>query len=63
MGNTEKWNLPFTVKMDERNRAQIPKDVAATANLKEGDAVTLVLVGVTRKELAPVSEPEQSTEA
>ena len=44
------WNIPFTVKIDERNRAQIPKDVAETACLKEGDSVTLVLTQVTCKE-------------
>jgi bifunctional DNA-binding transcriptional regulator/antitoxin component of YhaV-PrlF toxin-antitoxin module len=44
------WNLPFTVKIDERKRAQIPKDVAETAELQEGDSVTLVLTQVTRKE-------------
>jgi AbrB family looped-hinge helix DNA binding protein len=44
------WNIPFTVKVDERNRVQIPKDVAETAELKEGDSLSLVLTQVHRKE-------------
>ena len=33
MKPAETWNLYFTVKVDERNRIQIPKDVADRAEL------------------------------
>jgi bifunctional DNA-binding transcriptional regulator/antitoxin component of YhaV-PrlF toxin-antitoxin module len=50
MAKTITWNIPFTVKVDERNRVQIPKDVAETAELQEDDSVTLVLTQLHRKE-------------
>jgi AbrB family looped-hinge helix DNA binding protein len=50
MKPSETWNLSFTVTVDERNRIQIPKDIAKRAELKKGDLVSFVLTQITRKE-------------
>ena len=50
MKPSETWNLYFTVKVDERNRIQIPKDVAERAELKDGDLASFVLTQIVRKE-------------
>jgi|WetSurMetagenome_2_1015567.scaffolds.fasta_scaffold882899_1 hypothetical protein len=51
VGKTESVCLVFTVKVDDRNRIQIPKDVATTARLSDGDTVSLVLSQVIHKEV------------
>jgi len=51
MKPAETWNLFFSAKVDERNRIQIPKDIADTAKLIDGDLLSVVITQIHRKEV------------